>query len=183
MPEADATATKSLDDTIFDLGVALTKLLPGALAQLRRAKPGEGVASFWRLYHSPKLSLEAQPGRDVDWEWVVTALALLTPTGTAPNKQSVHEAGISLGQALFEAEVKGERVAKVLNAPFAQRRDALMRLVRVLARANARFDTRELAKLLLFGDGTPNERDTSLRRLASRYYAAEAAAQKGKSDD
>src|SRR5690606_6916585 len=112
------------------------------------------------------------------------ALALLTPTGNDPEKRSAHDAGTPLGRALFQAGVSEQRVAKALNAPLPQRRDALMRLVRVLARADIRFDTRELARLLLFSSSVPSEQFNPLRRLAQTYYAAEAAdAKKGDSDD
>jgi len=181
MPQDEATTTESLDDAVFKLGVALAKLPPGPLAQLRRATPGDGIASFWRVYHLQKLA--AQRGMaDADWEWVVAALALLTPTGNDPEKRSAHEAGTSLGRALFAVGVSELRVARVLNAPFVERREALMRLVRVLARADARFDTRELAKLLLFPNEEPSDPKNPLRRLARDYYAAEAAAEKEKSD-
>lgn len=176
MPEAGIPATKSLDDAVFDLGVALAKLPPGPLAELRRAEPGDGVASFWRVYHEQ--GLEAQHGGSVDWEWVAMALALLTPTGNDPDKRSAHDAGTPLGQALFKAGVSELRVAKVLNSPLPQRREALMRLVRMLARAEARFDTRELARLLLFANDDPAAPRNPLRRLARTYYAAEAAAEK-----
>lgn len=179
MPEPEAAAPKSLDDAVFALGAALAKLPPGPLAELRRAHPGKGAAAFWRVYHQQ--ALDTQPDRDADWEWVVAALARLTPTGNDPDKRSAHTAGVSLGQALFRTGVSEPRVAKVLNSALPQRREALMRLVRVLARAGTTFDTRELARLLLFADPDP-ARENPLRRLAREYYAAEAAAQREESD-
>lgn len=179
MPEPEAVARKSLDDAVFDLGTALARLPPGPLAELRRAHPGKGAAAFWRVYHQQRL--DAQPGHDADWEWVVTALARLTPTGNDPDRRSAHAAGTSLGRALFRAGVREPRVAKVLNAGLRQRRGALMRLVRMLARTGATFDTRELARLMLFADPDP-ARENPLRHLAREYYAAEAAAQRGESD-
>lgn len=174
MPDAEAVPADTLNDTVFHLGVALARLPPGPLARLRRARPGDGAADFWGIYFKQKL--ERQPGASADWEWVVAALALLTPTGNDPDKRSAH-AGLPLGKALFDAGVSNMRVAKVLNAPFPERRGALMRLVRILARADARFDTRELARLLLFSEAA-----TDLRRLAQNYYAAEAAVTKEDSD-
>ncbi|MGV6874107.1 type I-E CRISPR-associated protein Cse2/CasB [Pseudochelatococcus sp. B33] len=176
MPEPEASTAKSLGDAVFGLGVALAKLPPGPLAELRRASPGDGVASFWRIYHGQGLA--AQAGKDLDWEWVITALALLTSTGANPEKRSAHDADTSLGRALFEAGVSELRVAKVLNSPLPQRREALMRLVRVLANKDARFDTRELAKLLLFPNADRAAPGNPLRRLAKDYYAADAAARK-----
>lgn len=174
MPDVEAAATETLNDAVFHLGVALARLPPGPLARLRRAKPGDGVSDFWRIYFERKLDKQpgASPDKSADWEWVVAALALLTPTGNDLNKRSPH-AAMPLGKALFDAGVSDMRVAKVLNAPFPERRKALMRLVRMLARADARFDTRELARLLLF----PNA-DADLRYLAKNYYAAEAAVTK-----
>lgn len=180
MPNLEAPAAKSLDDAIFGLGVTLAKLLPGPLAELRRASPGDGTASFWRIYHMHRL--EAQPGKDLDWEWVIIALALLTPTGTDPDKRSAHDEKAPFGRALFEAGVSELRVAKVLNSPLPQRREALMRLVRMLVSKDARFDTRELAKLLLFANADPAAQGNPLRYLAREYYAAEATARKEVSD-
>ncbi len=174
MPDVEMAAAETLNDAVFRLGVALARLPPGPLARLRRTTPGDGIADFWRVYFERKL--DKQPGASVDWEWVVTALALLTPTGNDPDKRSAH-AGLPLGKALFDAGVSNMRVAKVLNAPFPERRGALIRLVRMLARADARFDTRELARLLLFTSA-----GNDLRNLAKSYYAAEAAVIKEDSD-
>jgi hypothetical protein len=171
MPDVETAPAETLNDAVFHLGVALARLSPGPLARLRRAKPSEDIADFWKIYFQQ--GLDRQPGTSAaDWEWVVAALALLTPTGNDPDKRSAHER-IPLGKALFDARVSDLRVAKVLNAPFQERRKALMRLVRMLARADARLDTRELARLLLFSAA---EKD--LRNLAKSYYAAEAAATK-----
>lgn len=181
MTELATPAPVSLDDAVFNLGVALTRLPTGPLAELRRMIPGEGVATFWRLFFG--LKLDAQFGRDNDWEWVVHALALLTPTGNDPEKRSCHESSIALGKALFDADVSEPRIAAVLNATLAQRRIALIRLVRLLADSRAKFDTRELARLLLFDHPDPADARNPLRRLARSYYAADAAQQRGNSDD
>lgn len=180
MPDPEGSVRKSLDDAIFRLGVALAKLPPGPLARLRRASPGDGIGDFWQVYYAN--GLNDQPGCDLEWEWVVIALALLTPTGTDPQKRSIHRTGTPLGQALFLARVSETRVAQVLNATLPQRREALMRLVRMLARERAEFDTRDLARLLLFADADPAAPGNPLRHLAKTYYAAEAAAMKDASD-
>lgn len=180
MPEPETAATKTLDEAVYDLGVALARLPPGPLAELRRAEPGDGVASFWRIYHQQGLA--AQRIRDTDWEWVVIALALLTPTGTDPEMRSPHTGAVPLGRALYDAGVSEPRVAKLLNSTLDQRRAALLRLARRLAREGARFDTRELARLLLFPHADPAAPGNALRRLARTYYAAAAAAEREDTD-
>ena len=57
------------------------------IAELRAPRRRDGAA-FWRVYHQQRL--DAQPGHDADWEWVVTALARLTPTGNDPDRRSAH---------------------------------------------------------------------------------------------
>lgn len=59
-----------------------------------------------------------------------------------------------LGKALFDAKVSEPRVAKVLNTSLSQRRDALMRLARLLARTGKGVDTVDLTRLLLALAGT-----------------------------
>jgi CRISPR system Cascade subunit CasB len=176
MPEPEPTKPRELGRAVVGLAGALARLPPGPLAELRRASPGAGVAAFWRVYFA--CGLDAQPGRPEDWEWVAAALALMTPTGDDPDKRNAHDGAAPLGATLFAANVSEPRVAKILNNPLSQRRDALMRLARLLARTGKGVDTVDLARLLLFADA---ER-ARLHRLAQSYYAAEHAATKEVSD-
>lgn len=173
---------KTLDDAVFTLGVHLAGLQSGQLADLRRMRPGDGTGAFWRVYYAPQVALDQQRGTAFDWEWVVHALALLTPTGNDQNKRSAHDGKLRLGQALHNLGISEMRVAQVLEAPLDQRRDHLLRLVRLLAREGLRFNTIDLARLLLPNNLDPRDPKHPLRRLAQSYYAAEAAAEKGNSD-
>lgn len=177
----DDPARKKLDDAVFDLGVHLTRLPPGPLSELRRMEPGDGIGPFWRVYFAPGVALDQQKESALAWEWVVHALALLTPTGNDPEKRSAHDGKVPFGKALYAIGVSEARVAQVLNATLDQRREYLLRLVRMLARDGLRFNTGELAQLLLFAQDDPRK-DNALRRLAQTYYAAEAAASKEDND-
>lgn len=174
----EGAARTSLNEAVFALGVHLTRLPPGPVAELRRMTPGDGAGAFWRAYFEPDVALDKQPGDSIDWEWVVNALALLTPAGNDPEKRSAHDGKVPLGQALHDLGASETRVAQVLEAPLDQRRDYLLRLVRMLAREGTRFNTVDLARLLLPTDLDPRAPNHPLRRLAQTYYAAEAAAKK-----
>lgn len=182
IPSPEAAPRKSLNDAVFGLGVHLARLPPGPLADLRRMQPGTGVGAFWRVYFAPDVALDGQAGDAFAWEWVVHALALLTPTGNDPEKRSAHDGKVPLGQALHGIRVSEARVSQVLEAALDQRRDHLLRLVRMLAREGVRFNTVDLARLLLFPQADPRAKDNALRRLAQTYYAAEAAASKEDND-
>lgn len=173
---------KRLDQAVFDLAAHLARLPPGPLAELRRMTPGTGNGAFWRVYFLPELELADQRGTDVDWEWIVHALALLTPSGRDPGKRSAHDGRVPLGQALYMIGVSEARVAQVLEAGPGRRRDYLLRLVRMLAREQAVFNTADLAGLLLPDVADPASGADPLRRLARTYYAAEAAAKKENDD-
>lgn len=178
----DAPARKGLNEAVFALGTHLAKLPPGPLAELRRMQPSNGAGAFWRVYFAPDVTLDQQMGDTLAWEWVVHALALLTPTGNDPKKRSAHDAKVPLGQALHGIKVSEARISQVLEAGLDQRRDYLIRLVRMLAREGVRFNTTDLARVLLFAHDDPRAKDNALRRLAQTYYAAEAAATKEDKD-
>jgi CRISPR system Cascade subunit CasB len=159
-----------MDDTgdvrgaLFRLALAIVRLEPGQLAALRRATPGEGTPEFWRLWHSAEW-----PGRAENWEWVAAAFAIVTPTGRPEDKRTPHQSDLPFGRALQAAGISELRVARVLNAPFDQRRPLLIRLCRTLAAKDQTMDMRDLGELLL----RPH---APLRKLADTYYAALAAA-------
>jgi CRISPR system Cascade subunit CasB len=159
-----------LDEAVTRLAKAVARLPPGPLAELRRPAGGEGSPTFWRLWHSLEL-----PYRERPWDSVLQAIAILTPTGQDDAKPSAHDGRHPLGRALHEAGVSDLRVSRLLAAPPAERRRALLRLARMLARTELRFDLRALARLMLFDTVEPEK-----RRLARDYYAAEAAATKAK---
>lgn len=155
-----------LDGATVRIAAAVAHLAPGELAELRRMRSGQTGATFWRLYHAHGLF-----GAPDGWEAAVQAIALLTTTGRAPDKASAHDPNLPLGKALHRAGVSHLRIARLLAAPHGPRRVALIRLVRMLARDGARFDLRQLVRLIL------QDREADKRRLARDYYAAEAAAQ------
>lgn len=161
----------ALNIAIVKLAQALLKMQPGPLAALRRMRPGEAIeAEFWRLYWGRDLDeFRYQPE---DWTYAVHALALVTQTGRPEARAFTHDADRSLGQALHDSGATHLRMGRVFIAPFATRRELLIRATRRLARAGGAFDLRHLARLLLRN----NQYD--LRRLASDFYQAEARAER-----
>lgn len=163
-----------LRDALFLLITkVMVQLEPGPLARLRRTVPGTGSPDFWRVWHSPRWR-EGIEGSEVtrypeDWEWVVAAFAIVTPTGRPEDKRAPHQTDLPFGRALHAANVSELRVSRLLNAPFEQRRPLLLRLCRSLAARDQAMDMRDLGELLL----RPH---APLRRLADTYYAALAAA-------
>jgi hypothetical protein len=166
-PDAPRDAAAVFRDTVTALARAIARLEPGPLAELRRFDPDDGAppAAFWKLVHVCALE---NAWRDLRaWERVAHALAVLTPTGRDPAKRSCHDATAPFGLALARAKVSEARVMRLLAAEAPQRREILTRLCRRLARADARLDAPQLARLLIHDDA-PDE----LRRLANDYYRA-----------
>lgn len=149
------------------LAGAIARLPPGDLAQLRRGGASAGNAVFWRLRHEHELKGPAER-----WEAPLQAIALLTPTGDPAGKLSAHDPGLSFGRALQEAGVSELRVNRLLGMPQAARPEALLRLVRMLAARDARFDLRSLLLLML------RDAESDRRRVADDYFAALIAAEK-----
>jgi CRISPR system Cascade subunit CasB len=161
----------ALREALARLAFQLARLDPGPLARLRRAEPGEPPADFWRLWHGGAWPGRPEKLKSEDWEWVVTAFAIVTPTGAPDGKLAPHDASVPLGRALHAAGISEARVAALLNTPFDLRRPLILRLCRTLAAKRQAMDMRDLGELLL----RPH---APLRKLADTYYAADAAAAK-----
>jgi CRISPR type I-E-associated protein CasB/Cse2 len=166
---------------MWDAAFAIARLDPGDLAQLRRADPAAPPPVFWRL--DAKLSLSTQlAGGEDDRCRLLQLIAILTPTGRDFNKPVPHDGKLPLGRLLHRIGYSEPRLARLMSATPERRRDLLLRLARQLA--GVKFDLRPLSDLMIArSDKTREQR--ALRRLASDYYAAEAAAerQQGKSED
>ncbi|APH57531.1 Hypothetical protein GbCGDNIH6_1694 [Granulibacter bethesdensis] len=179
MPDSKNQTEQDSDPLISKLSLALARLPPGNLASLRRAIPGHGCPEFWRIFYSQKLDQDRKYN-DQAWEWVMIAIARLTPTGQPlirsgdkeDFKLSAHNRDVSLGQALSDANVSEKRIARLLNARFAQRREIMMRLLHVLSAARARFNMSDIAQLLTQEHHDPRAAHNPLRKLAENYYRA-----------
>lgn len=148
-------------ETILHLDAAST-------AALRRGPlAGAGAAAYWKIL--ARLDVHAGLANE-SWAALVQAIAVLTPKGERPERQSAYNPEISFGVALFAADISELRLARLLNAPRYLRPEASVRTCRRLASAgHNRFDLRDLYGLLL------SKRDWSLRKIARDYYRAEAA--------
>ncbi|ABI62592.1 type I-E CRISPR-associated protein Cse2/CasB [Granulibacter bethesdensis] len=189
MSDSKNQTEQDSDPLISKLSLALARLPPGNLASLRRAIPGHGCPEFWRIFYSQKLDQDRKYN-DQAWEWVMIAIARLTPTGQplirSGNKEdfklSAHNSDISLGQALSDANVSEKRFTGLLNAPFVQRREMVMRLVHVLSAARARFNMNDIAQLLVQEHHDPRATNNPLRKLAKDYYHASDVKEKEKAN-
>ena len=142
---------------------------PGDLAALRRMADDTGAPLFWRL-----AARHGWRGRAlIDWAAITRMLALLTPTGERPEEQSLHDPRRSLGAVLCDGGARDwsgtrpmlseARLARLLAARGDQRRLALERAVRMLARNRPRFNLPDLAWAVLNPQGGA--------RIARDYYA------------
>jgi len=110
-------------------------------------------------------------GGEKKWAAVIQAIAILTPKGSDPGKQSAHEVKQPMGAVLQEAKISELRLARLLNAPGKLRGEAAVRLCRRLAATgNYQFDLRTLAYFIL------SDSDKTSRRIAREFYGAEAKA-------
>lgn len=161
----------ALGRVVVRLAGEIARLATSDLAELRRMDPEVGVwpPAFWRLLHA--CSLRDAWNSAEDWAWVVHAIALLTPKGRPEGKPSAHRTGLRFGAVLADSGLSEARLARILTAGLDQRRVALVRLCRRLARSDLRVDAVSLARLLLHRDP-----ESTLRRLADHYYAAIDAA-------
>ncbi len=142
---------------------------PGELAAIRRMRDDIGAPLFWRL-----AARHGWRGRALtDWAAIVRMVALLTPTGARPEKQGLHASDRPLGAVLCDGGARDwsgdrpllseARLARLLAARGNQRRVALERAVRMLARHHPQFDLPNLAWAVL--------NPQSGARIARDYYA------------
>ena len=172
-PEKQAE-TRSLRQVVSGLAGEIAKLTPGPAAALRRGPlSGAGAAAFWQLMatHQPRTNDEA------GWAALIQGIAILTPKGTDPNKNSAHEYRFPMGSVLSRAEFSELRLARLLNAPKEIRRDLAVRLCRRLSRTeHNRFNLETLARFILFAD------DDTDRRIAHDYYRADAESRRASTE-
>ena len=142
---------------------------PASAAALRRGPlAGAGAAAYWKIL--AQLDVRAGLANESAWAALVQAIAVLTPKGRRPDRQSAHNPAISFGAVLYTAKISELRLARLLNTPRPLRPEASVRMCRRLASAGqGRFDLRDLYRVLL------DERGWPLRKIARDYYRAESA--------
>ena len=175
--KADAVqAIQGLREAIPEIAFEIARLDPGPAAALRRGPGnGAGAAAFWKLLarHSPVRTAHDESG----WAALIQAIALLTPKGRDPAKQSAHDYSLPMGQVLCRAKFTELRLARLLSAAPDLRRDLAVRTCRRLANGEFnRFNLVTLAEFVLFGG------DRTGRRIARDYYRAQAAAERTSED-
>ena len=154
----------------------------GDLAALRRMDPDnpDVVAAFWRLLASRGLL----GYREEKWALILHGIALMTRnTGDRVHERSAHDRYVSVGRALYTGG-KEERAGfysetrfnRLLSARDDMLRDLLARMFRMMARADATFDWREMAQFILSEGYNEDDADEARRDIARAYYRAERRA-------
>ena len=170
-PEAIQT-TQKLREAIPRIASEIARLDPGPAAALRRGPyNGAGAAAFWKLLarHNPVGAVHNEAG----WAALIQAIAVLTPKGRDPEKQSAHDYSLSMGRVLCEAEFSELRLARLLAAAPDLRPEVAVRTCRRLAAGEcSRFNLVTLGDFVLFGG------EHTDRRIARDYYRARAAAER-----
>lgn len=154
---------------------------PGELAAVRRMDEARGAPLFWRM----AARNEAIARRPEPWAAIARMLALLTPTGDRPADGSIHDGTRPLGAVLCDGGkpdwpgerpvVSEKRLARLLASRGAQRRVALERAVRMLARTHPKLNVPDLAWAVLNAEGGA--------RIARDYYARLDRAEKKQKDE
>ena len=174
----------SLEDTPVTAALEaarwLTRLAPGALAELRRMDTKRAAPVFWRLAARYPLSIGR---REEPWVHIVCVLALLTPKGNPVHteKPPLHNPKRALGAVLCDGgdpawpdprqrvprSVLSElRLAKLLASRGAQRPALLRRAARSLASSmqpGSGINVVDIAYALLHPENTEG--------IARAYYA------------
>ena len=176
-PEPEGVpAVQNLPEAIPNIASEIARLDPGPAAALRRGPGnGAGAAAFWKLLarHNPVGAAHDEVG----WAALIQAIAILTPKGRDPAKQSAHDYSLPMGRALCKAEFSELRLARLLSAAPELRRGVAVRTCRRLAAGEFnRFNLVTLGEFVLFGG------DHTDRRIARDYYRAHAAAERTSED-
>ena len=168
--EAVQTA-QHLREAIPTMAVEIAHLDPGSAAALRRGPyNGAGAAAFWKLLvrHNPVAA-----HNEAGWAALIQAIAILTPKGRDPDKQSAHDYSLPMGRALCNAGFSELRLARLLSSAPEMRPEVAVRACRRLAASESnRFDLVTLGYFVLSG------RDRTDLRIARDYYRARAATER-----
>ena len=156
-----------LGTLIVRLAGDVGRLAPGPAAALRRGPlEGAGSAAFWQLL--AKYDTGHGDRSLVRWASIIQAIAILTPKGRS-DERSAHDGRKPMGVALAEAEISEVRLARLLSARSAMRRDLVVRTCRRLSAGGPpRFNLRTLVKFILY------ENDEHHARVIARDYYREA---------
>ncbi len=176
-PESTSVpAALNLREAIPALATEITRLDPGSAAAIRRGpRRGAGAAAFWKLLTEHRLLGAAY--NEEGWAALMQAIAVLTPKGRDPKKQSAHRPSVPMGQALCDAKFSELRLARLLSTPPELRSEATVRACRRLAAGEFnRFNLVTLGEFVLFGG------DRTDRRIARDFYRARAAAERAPRD-
>lgn len=162
-------ASMPLKRVVPRVAQSIAHLGPGPAAALRRGPTkGSGTAAYWRLV--AQLEADGLRGESEAWKTIIQSIAILTPRGQDPKKQSSHDRTVPMGVALFDAGLSELRLAHLLNARTDARRRLVVRTCRRLASSgHHRFDLTTLARFLL-----DQNSDRPADRIAREYYRAEA---------
>ena len=178
------TRTRSWGDiaVTFARDMARADFRRGDLAELRRMNPdAPDAAVFWKLLAGQDL-LDRGPTVEAKWSLILHGIALMTPTITGEgDARTAHDGATPVGRALFlggESQrtagfYSESRLNRLLTARGPMLRTLLARTFRMLATANASFNWREMAQLILNDGYNEEAAESARRRIAREYYRAE----------
>lgn len=150
----------------------------GDAAHLRRAEPGEVVATLYKYIERHELGKFASgtaDQRDAQWSVVLQAMATLSDLHT-------YAKGKTFGAALAEASVSELRFMKLSRARGDQLATELRATAQRLAAKKTKFDQTALAWLVLSDARSPASRAKARRGLARDYFSALRNPSKNTSD-
>ncbi len=183
-PDSKKENAIGLGEQIGHIAGLLSHLSTGDLAMLRRGplRNGEaGAPAFWVLSAKYGFSASQQePRQQEQWAAIIQAMALLTkrkPDGKG--HESPHDGKKRFGAALCgggkkdwsgEGELRPAlselRLARLLNNHGKQRREGLVRAVRMLARSDMPVNCVDIASFIL----ARPDNDKPARAIAENYY-------------
>ncbi|MBN1880442.1 type I-E CRISPR-associated protein Cse2/CasB [bacterium] len=154
-------------DLVGWIAVQLDKVLtPGALAELRRITPEDPwCPAVWRLLADQRfdhfLSGNDAHARQSEktWAFIIHVMALTT---------GLHDRSTPIGKVLANSGFSEIRLNRLLKAQDSQLFEQVSSVARFLKSKGERFDTSDLAALLLAKPGT--ERCDYIRNRIARWY-------------
>ena len=178
MTQPETSQEMSLKDKIWHIGNELSLISTGDLAMLRRGplRDGEaGAPAFW------KLSVAHDFPANEQWAAIIEAMSLLTkrkpdgkghdsPHGKNPFGKALCDGGDSSwgkGESDPRPALSELRLARLLNSRGKQRREGLLRAVRMIARSGTPVNCVDIATFILVAPGD----DRPARAIAKSYYS------------
>lgn len=177
--QKDHQKNHSPGDIVFAIGNDMKRVSPGDLATLRRtAQTPMRNAWFWHW----KNTFNWHDAQNETWAYIIAFMAIMTEKGRDKEKPSLHDAKNKLGKALWDGgeekapprpKISEQRLARLLNARGDKRREAMLRIARMLAKNATPLNCEDVAWFLL-----REQSDKPAETIAKAYYSRKYDASK-----